>query len=350
MTRTTNYASVLAKLGAERSQLLGESKLEQLAQSKSLSQLVSELRETSYSTGLANVPLPLTRRKLERIFQERLIETYTKIVKYSPQSVQRFLELQLLRFEVENVKTLIKAIHAGLSTSEKRVQIYSSADKYLGNRPLIEKSAEATNLQRLVETLEKTEYSSALNVGLKSYEETGSTTCFDVFLDKVFYERLYASWHNLPKKEKPHARFYASIENDSFTLLTILRGKNLNYKSDWLRLAVPDCTFNVSKATVEVLVSATDFESALNTVLKNPYASFFAKAATPEDTMANAEKAFKKGVFEYAKGSRIFELFNIGAPLAFMVQKEAEVHNLIALSLGIEAGLDPRYIQSRFLL
>ena len=66
-------------------------------------------------------------------------------------------------------------------------------------------------------------------MGLQNYEENGSTARFDVLLDKVFYEKLYESYKQLPKREKPHVLFYASTENDSFTLLTLLRGKNLNY-------------------------------------------------------------------------------------------------------------------------
>ena len=46
------------------------------------------------------------------------------------------------------------------------------------------------------------------------------------------------------------------------------------------------------------------------------------------------------------KASRISENFNIGAPLAFMTQKEAEVHNLIAVSSGVEAAVNPEAIQS----
>ena len=41
------------------------------------------------------------------------------------------------------------------------------------------------------------------------------------------------------------------------------------------------------------------------------------------------------------KASRISENFNIGAALGFMTQKETEVHNLIALSSGLEGEIKP---------
>ncbi len=42
----------------------------------------------------------------------------------------------------------------------------------------------------------------------------------------------------------------------------------------------------------------------------------------------------------------ISETFNIGAPLAFMTQKEAEVHNLATISVGVDSGMKPDEIRN----
>ena len=80
MTQTTRYASVLAKIGAERSKLLSEAKLKALAESKNLTEFAAQLRDTSYQEQISKLSLPLTSRKLERAFNENLIETYIKII------------------------------------------------------------------------------------------------------------------------------------------------------------------------------------------------------------------------------------------------------------------------------
>lgn len=350
MTQTTLYARVLSKIGAERGKLLSEAKLKTLTESKNLSELAAQLRDTSYQEQLVKVSLPLTSRKLERAFHENLISTYVKIIKNSPKNASKYLWLYLLRFEVENIKALIKATNAKLSLEQKIGRIYLPAEDYLKNRSVIEETAKAPDIKQIVKALKKTDYTLALNMGLQSYEEDGSTTCLDVLLDKTFYEKLHDSYESLPKKEKPHAHFYASTENDSLTLLTLLRGKTLNYDANWLRLAVPPNNFYLDMETVEAMVTATDFESALKIAFESHYAGFFAKAQSPEETVANAEKAFKKAVLQHAKESKIPEIFNIGAPLAFMTQKEAEVHNLTALSLGVEAEIKPEDIQHQLLL
>ena len=321
-----------------------------MIESRDLSSFAAQLRETSYQAQIAKVPLPLTSRKLERAFNENLIESYELIVKNSPKNVTEYLNLNPLRFEVENIKALIKAANANLNPEQKLAKIYLSVEDYLKKSSVFEEAAKAPTVKQVVNALKNTEYSSSLNMGLQNYEETGSTARLDVLLDKVFYEKLYDNYMLLPKIEKPHAHFYASTENDSFILLMLLRGKTLNYDANWLRLAVPHNNFNLSMETVEALLSAADFESTLKIALESHYAKFFAKAQNPEETIANAEKAFKRAVFQHAKTSRIGENFNIGAALAFMTQKEAEVRNLVAASSGVDAAVNPEAIQSKLLL
>ena len=304
-------------MGAERSQLLGDSKLRTLTETKNLSEFTAQLRESSYQQQIAKLSEPLTSRKLERAFTENLIETYIKIIKNSPKKAAAFLRLYLQRFEIENIKALIKATNAKLSPEQKLGKIYFSVEIYLKHSAVIEEAAKAPDLRQTVNALKATEYASALKMGLGSYEEGGSTTCLDVLFDKHFYEKLCEAYQSLPKKEKPHAYYYVSIENDGFVLLTLLRGKNLHYDPNWLRLAVPAKKFNLSDETVEAIVTAVDFDSALKTVLESHYARFFVKAQSPEETVANAEKAFKKALFLHAKESRFTEIFNVGAVLGF---------------------------------
>jgi V/A-type H+-transporting ATPase subunit C len=350
LSQPTLYSRVSAKIGAERGRLLSEAKLKTLIESKNLSELATQLRDTSYQEQIIKVSLPFTSRKLERAYNENLISTYIKIIKNSPKNASKYLRLYLLRFEIENIKTLIKATNAELSPDQKIGRIYLPAEDYLKNRSFIEETAKAPDIKQIVKALKKTDYTPALNMGLQSYEEDGTTACLDVLLDKTFYEKLHDSYESLPKKEKPHALFYASTENDSFTLLTLLRGKNLNYDANWLRLAVPPNNFYLDMETVEAMITATDFESALKIAFNSHYAGFFAKAESPAEIIANAEKAFKKAVFQHAKASIISEHFNIGVPLAFMTQKEAEVYNLTVLSSCKEAAIKPEDMQRQLLL
>ncbi len=350
MTQTTRYAQVLAKIGAERSALLSEAKIKTLTESENLSEFVAQLRDTDYQEQIAKLPLPYTSRMLERAFHEDLIAATVKIIKNSPRRSANYLGLYIYKYEVENIKALIKATNAKLDREQKLLKMYFTAEDYLKNRAVIEEAAKADTMKQIVNAFNRTEYARALSMGQQSYEEGGFTTCFDVLMDKVFHEKVYGTYVGLSKTEKAKAHFYASMETDSFTLLTLLRGKNLNYDPNWLRLAVPPDSFKIYAETVEDMVTAVDFESALKIALNSYYARFFVKAQNPEETMANAEKAFKKAVLKHAKDSRVSENFNLGLPLSYLTQKETEVHNLTATSSGIEAAVNPAGIQTQLLL
>ena len=336
-------------MGAERSLLLGEAKLRTLTEAKNLTDFTGQLSETIYEKQIAKIST-LSSRKLEHAFTENLIETYIKIIKNSPKKAATFLQLYLLKFEVENVKALIKAANAKLSPEQKLDKIYFSAEAFLRRGVLFEESSKASDLKETVNSLKSTEYVSALKMGMVSYEADGSTACFDVLLDKYFYEKAFEAYENLPAKEKPHAYPYVSLENDGFVLLVLLRGKNLHYSSDWLRLAAPTKKFNLPDQIVEELVMAPDFDSAVKIASGGYYAKYFAKASSPEETLANAQKALTKTLFFHAKESRFTEVFNVGAVLAFLTQKEVEVYNLRTISLGVDAGLKPEDILRHLLL
>jgi V/A-type H+/Na+-transporting ATPase subunit C len=346
LTQTTSYASVLAKIGAERSKLISEAKVKTLADSKDLPEFASQLRDTSYQEQISKLSPPLTSRKLERAFNENLIETYIKIIKYSPKKAQHFLKVYLLRLEFENIKALMKATSAKLSPEQKALRVYFSVEDYFKKRVVIEEALKASSPIQIVHAFKGTEYFLPLSLGLKTFEENNSTAAFDVFMDRFFFEKLYEGYQSLPKEEQSHADLYASIENDGFTLLMLLRGKMLNYEPNYLRLVVPQNYIHLDKSTMEALVSAVDFETALKIVFNSYYAKFFTKAVTPAETVATAEKAFRRARYQRAKSAAISEAFNIEAPLAFLTKKEAEVRNLVALSVGIDSGMKPDDIRN----
>ena len=239
---------------------------------------------------------------------------------------------------------------AELGTEEKLGKVYLSAEDFLKRRVMIEDAAKASNFRQMQNSIKTSMYAMALSKGMQGYEEKGSTAGFDILLDKVFYDSLYEKYEELSKRERPHVSFYAAMENDSFTLLSVLRGKTLNYDANWLRAAVPPKNFRVTSDAFEAMLMAPDFETALKIATETHYAKFFVKTPTPDETLAAAEKAFKKAMFQHAKAFTIGEIFNVGAPLAFMMLKEAEVHNLIAASAGVEADVSTENIQSQMLL
>ena len=155
-------------------------------------------------------------------------------------------------------------------------------------------------------------------------------------VDKLFYDSV-AAYESYPDGRNP-TRTSTQAQKLTVHPNHLLRGKNLNYDPNWLR-TIPSCFFNLTKNEVESMVSALDYDAARKIVEESYYAKYFQHKATPEETIATAEKAFRAAILQKAKKSVIRETFNVGSTLSFITIKEAEVHNLTALTLGVEGGL-----------
>jgi vacuolar-type H+-ATPase subunit C/Vma6 len=350
LPQTIKYANVLTRIGAQRATLLGVSKLKMLTEASTLEELVSQLRDSSYQSRLQKVAPPYDSRQLEWVFKEAFFEAAIKVTKNAPKSVAPFLKMFLKQFEVENLKALIKAAHVDLEPEQVLSKVSLQLEAFLGNRDAFEEAAKANGITQRVNALAKTEYATALAQGLASYNETGAVACFDVLLDKVYFENLYEAYFELSHVERKHAQFYVETLTAKYVLPMILRAKNLNYETSALRVIIPDQTLGLSKATLEELVEASDYEVAHNIVMQTPFGQYFPKTASAEETIANAETALRKALTEHAEHARVFEIFNIGLPLSFLILKQTEATNLTTISIGIESKLAPEEIARRLFL
>jgi vacuolar-type H+-ATPase subunit C/Vma6 len=351
LTETSQYASVLAKIGAERGNLLDENKIRTMSEAENLNEFVSRLNETVYADYLSQIMNPVNSRKIEHALKQNQARTLIKIINYSPMKVRGFLSNELRKFEVENIKILLKSVSAGLSTDEKIERIYLLPEEFLKNRHVFEEATEMDNIKNTIESLKKIDhYATALDFGLSRFRETGSMKSFDIFLDKAYFTDLTESLSTLPKREQKHAIFYTKMKVEVFILLAILRAKLLGYDANWLRLTIPKANFSISEKSIEPLITSEDYESALKLILQSPYGTFFEKASEPEETLSNFEKSTEKAIFNHAYNLRFKELFNVEACIIFILQKDTEIRNLVTISLGIENGTKPTEIQSNLLL
>jgi len=333
------YSSVLVKIGVEKSHLLSKQKLERLVDCKTLTEFASELGQTVYGKKLGQMTPPYKTNDFERAFRESFIDVCIKMVQNTPDFVSEFLKTYLLKFEQENITTILRAVSIGLPSDEITSKLYLPVEKFLKRQEVILKAVIALQVKSVVDVLQTTVYGPSLITGLQKYEETGSTKYFDVLLDRLFYEKLGKSLEDLPKTEQELASFYVSRENDRFNILTILRAKLLGYDPHWIRMALSRNVYNIPEQTIEAMLMAKDFESAFNIVKQGYYKELFAKAETPEENLSAAEKAFKRDVFQHVQKTNIGDPFTIESPIAFIVKKENELRNLNAISLGIEYGV-----------
>ncbi len=350
MSQSRLYSSVSVKIGAERGRLLAEDSLRGLAQCRSLEEFVSNLGGTAYGEGVAKVESPYSSERLEKAFKENLFDVCFKLVSISPGSISPFLRTCLLRFEHDNIKTILRSVSVGLPHDQILNRVHVSVEEFLGNSEVFMNAVRGINVKGVVDAFESTAYGPVLTSGLRRYEETGAVSVFDILLDRMFHEELSASFADLPTEEQRHASFCVDMRVDGFNLFAILRAKNWGYDPHWIRMATSHHSHNLSREELEALIMADGFESALNLAKKGYYQRFFQDQGSPEEIISNAEWKFAKAMVEHARETRVGDPFNVGAPLGLMTEKEAEVRDLTIIALGIEYGSRSDEIISQLLL
>jgi len=340
VTRASAYSQIVVKAGVERSYLISAERLKSFAECKNLDELISRLNGTPYENLLKNVKQP-TAEELQHVFKEELMRVCIRMVSFSPKGIQGFLKRYVSRFEIENIKSLLRAKNARLpyETLVKRLNL--SIEDVFGKRELFIHAVKAEDVKGVIEAFRETVYAPVLLEGISGYEATRSTKLFDLSLDRTYYDDLLDSFKTLSQKDYDIASSCLGPEVDSFNIVTIIRSKLLGYPPHWIYRAITHHFHKLSEGYVRALVSSEDINSTLNLLNESFYGKFLASQERTEETVISFEKAIKRFSLEQLHKTRIADPFNVATPLSVIMRKENEVENLTIISSAIECGWKP---------
>ncbi len=84
------------------------------------------LQESSYQPDFQGVDVPQNISAIEAAFNKHLLRTFQKLVRISPASLQEVLKIYLQRYDLENIKLILRSKVAGIPSSEVRSLLYPS--------------------------------------------------------------------------------------------------------------------------------------------------------------------------------------------------------------------------------
>lgn len=345
MSRATKYSQVIVKASAERSRLLSREYIRDLAEYKSLNEMISQLRGTVYGHLLGEAE-NLTADRLQYLLKEEFVRVYGKILAYSPSEIREMLESYLRYLEVENLEILIRMKSMKAPYESIIDMLHLSVEDILRMKNKFIQAAKANDIKSAIEAFRDTIYESALSEGLRRYEETGSTRFFNFSLSRFYFDNLLESARSLPKEDRDAALILAGIKVDTFNIAAIIRSKILNYPPHLTFWTVTKHFHLLSEEQVRSMVSSDDVNSVLDHVRTTYYGRFLASRRSIEETLMSFERNSEDFILRKIIKKRIAEPFTIASPLDIILRKEAEMKNLILISSGIEFRWKPEDIVS----
>ena len=352
------YPASYARMRGLKGKLLGKAQLEDFLGASDTQAIASVLSRTVYGEHLRDaVDLP----RIEHGLKQELAVSYMKILTFLKGKSGRFLEALLGKFELLNLKSIIRWFARKPRNTEDSVEPFIfSLGKY--HTIPIEEALAADDLESCIALMEKTPFARPLEIGYQQYVQAGIDRApmgrlflLELALDLDYYERLWRALDALGPLDKHNAGRLLGIQYDITNLVWILRFKEY-YRlppEQIFQYIIPHGWKIYGDISREVIADS-DVAGAIVALQVGPYDDLLRSVT---QTNAKGEHEVRPYILSvelrllrylYRESLETFMRFPLQAALlvAFFVLKEMEIRDIITILSGRHLGLPQEQIRS----
>jgi len=334
--KALKYSYINAKVRAIKSRLLTSEDYHILISTKNLEEFLTYFRTTIYGEEMPQISSP---KELTNYLYQHLFATYKKILRGLRGKEKEVIKTLLLRYEIENLKTLLRGIEFKVPKEKQKSLLYS-LDSY-STLPVLELLG-AKNIKQAILTLRKTRYFSPLTHALHQYESQRSLFPLEISLDLFMFKEMTRMIQHLSGKDKKISSKIVGILIDVLNILWIERFKEYYHLSpeEILNYAI-EGGYRLDLRQIKRLVQAKEVQDLIQ-ILLPPYDELLKEAKSWKEIRK------KINTFLIRELLKVFSMppFQIGVPLSCILLKELEVQNLIAIIEGKRLSFSHEKIDS----
>ena len=336
------YAYVNARVRSMESRLLDDHKLNELIEAGSLVEVVGLLEDTDYGKYISTTSKDVY--SVEKSLDMHLAHIYKTLAEISPDRSKKILELFEKRYDVKNIKTILRAKYAGLD-GESTFKILIPLGRIPENK--LRELCEAKTVEEVVNGLEGTEYGKILSENLSIYEESGNLIPLELALDRYILEGLWKVVGIEGTNEDIFKEFIGrmiDIEN----LKIILRCKGERVSSEVILNYLLGVGYELPPWKLKELAEAESMEGVVSSLEGTEYSNIISGCLEEYEKCKSAyvfERALDNYLVETSKKLSLRQPFGVGPIIGFITSKEMEVKKLKVIIKGKMEGLSPRDIR-----
>ena len=336
------FAYVNARVRSMESRLLDEHKLNELIESAGMTEFIGLLEDTEYGPYISDASNDAM--GIEKALNTHLAHVYQTLSEISPSKSRKILKLFEKRFDVQNIKTLLRAKYVGLDAEETFKLIIP-----LGTIPenKLRELCETKAIEEVVNGLEGTEYSKILSNELATYEQTGKLISFELALDKYILENLWKSVGIEGTNEDIFKEFVGAII-DIENLKVILRGKADGLSSENILNYILNVEYELAPWKLKELAESESIEGVISSLEGTKYGTIISENLEEYDKTKSVyvfEKALDKYLAKIGKNLSLRQPFGVGPVIGLITSKEQEIKNLKIIIKGKIEGLPSNQIR-----
>lgn len=331
------FSGIVTKVRAMQSHLLTHENFEEIAGLKSVTEVVTYLKQThSYGTLFGQVDEnTLHRGDVEKLLAQSLYDDYSRLYLFSGLEIRKFLKLYLKRYEVDLINYCARIVF-----NHYREPLDLNYKKAFFNRYSqisIDRLLTAGTMHELVEALADTEYYEPLR---RLQEEPDATLFdYDLALDLYYFSAIWKEKKKVLKKNDLEVFTRDSGSKiDLLNLQWIYRAKKYYHMkpADIYSMIIP-IHYHLKPELLKELVEADSPEEFLAGIRR----TYYVRKYDLDDTHT-IETLYKDCLNHLYMTERRRSPYSISAVNTYLFLKEEEIQKLTTTLECIRYGLTPQ--------
>ncbi len=329
----TGYAAINSRVRAMYSGLLTGQDWVRLCESADLPGLNEALKGTPYGpyvTGLEERAPggALTPRRAVYEVKRHLADVYTTIIRSVPGEVRALVTQLYRRFEVDNLKAVLRGIVAGASWDQIRFVLFPYGPvTVVPAQAMVESGSVAT----AVELMRGTPYYETLSYAMSRYTAEQSLFPLEVALDLAYWRELRRQVMQLGVDDRAHALKVVGALMDVTNLMWAIRYRVYHHLSEEevINYTLP-FGYRVRDEDIRAIAAGADIAQVVRRIYPG-LRDVDVLLHDPHSGLPELELQLQRHVAEACRAAFSGYPFHIGIPLAFLLLNEFEVQDLTVL-------------------
>lgn len=347
-----DYGYANARIRGMRSRLLERSFLDGLIATPDVQRLIQELSETEYGPDLEDTLIHgRDAAAIDEALKNNMVRTFQKVLGFLNEEAQ-FLVMTLLgRWDVFNIKTILRGKHMHLTTEEIAEGLLPAGQLSLVD---LEALAMQDDVRAVVDTAVTwgLPYASALRDGYGEFLKSGELADVELELDRYFTgwasDRLRRRGAN-----SRLAKRILAIQVDIANLVMVFRLQKADLESINVAGFFLEGGVDIKAELYLELARMSDIDEVLDRLRGTPYGKAVDDAAMKyleENSIAVFERALEDYLMRKALMLGTGDPLGVGVAIAYLWGKQNEITNLRIIVKGKAVGMPVERVRGELIL
>jgi V/A-type H+-transporting ATPase subunit C len=284
-------------------------------------------------------------------FRERLADVHLAMINLTKN--YDLISAYYLKQIAWDLKSVLKSKALERTTEESMEYLTMHAEELVGRRDLIVRIVSAKDIQEVPSLLAGTEFDKDVSDAVSIFLAKKEIRTFDLFIDHAVMLGIAKSYSSRADDYKPSQaidiagiREMVSLDINTFNILSILRAKLWKLPEEETRRLIVTPIAGAGSFNIQETIEAESVADAIK-LIQGSLPDTLQLGGTDEEAIDSIESYLVDESSITARKSFVWQGLDLSSALALVKCLEFEVRNLAAISIGIEAGVDPKSVLSR---